>query len=201
LTPEEYLSVKVDRLRRYNDYLEREIKQERSPTQLEGEVSESAVDVARLSINPEILVVSNLVWETLIHELSQSPDKLRSITHRAFEELIAHLFARFGYSVELASQTRDGGRDIIAIKHTEVSAKYLIECKHPKTDAKIGIAPVRELLAVKVDERATKAILATTSYLSKDARLFVERHKWELEVRDFDGVMDWIKKYRAIQIM
>jgi restriction system protein len=195
LSSEEYLSVKVNRLRRYSDFLETQLQQTPAPIKQTDAGLDAVSEIAKLPITPEILVVSNLVWESLIREFAQSPSKIRAISHRAFEELIAHLFERFGYSVELTSQTRDGGRDIIAIKQTEVNAKYLIECKHPETDKKIGIAPVRELFAVKVDEKATKAILATTSYLTRDAELFVERHKWELEVQDFDGVMKWVKAY------
>ena len=39
-------------------------------------------------------------------------------------------------------------------------------------------------MGVKADEKATKAILATTTYYSKDARLFEERNKWELELTE-----------------
>jgi len=111
---------------------------------------------------------------------------------------VAFLFDNFGYEVELTGKTRDGGRDIIALQKKEVLTKYLIECKRPDPGNKIGIRPVRELYGVKVDEGASKAILATTSYFTKDANLFMERHKWELEPRDFDGVMDWIEHYRSI---
>jgi len=74
--------------------------------------------------------------------------------------------------------------------------KYLIECKRPDEGNKIGIRPVRELLGVKQDEKATKAILATTSYFSKDALQFFDRNKWELEPKDFDGLMKWIALYK-----
>jgi HJR/Mrr/RecB family endonuclease len=198
LNPEEYLLVKVDRLKRYNDYLAAQLSKQVAVDVKHEPTSEPASDVAKLVVDPEILVVSSLVWEKLIRDLARNPNSIRSISHRAFEELVAHLFERFGYKVELTSQTRDGGRDIIAMKQTEVNARYLIECKHPKTDAKISIAPVRELFAVKVDEGATKGILATTSYLTKDAELFIERHKWELEAHNFDGVMEWVRNYEKL---
>jgi len=54
---------------------------------------------------------------------------------------------------------------------------------------------VRELYGVKCDERATKAILATTAFFSKDALLFFENHKWELEPKDYTGLMTWIRAY------
>jgi len=201
LEPNEYLVARVRRLTRYENYLKQQLKVTTPSREQRAEDKAAAVgDIEELPIGPDILLVSNFVWSKLIKDLSKRPGQLRSISHRAFEELIAHLFEEFGYLVELTSQTRDGGRDIIAIRNAEVDCKYLIECKHPRTEAKIGIATIRELFAVKVDEKATKAILATTSYLTRDAQLFVERHKWELEAHDFDGVMEWVRTVGAKRI-
>jgi HJR/Mrr/RecB family endonuclease len=131
----------------------------------------------------------------MIAETWKNPPSLRNLDSRQFEEMVAFIFREFGYEVELTKRTRDGGRDIVAVRRAEIAGRYLIECKQPYSGAKIGIAPVRELYAVKVDERATKAILATTSFFTKEARLFFERHRWELEPRDYDGVMEWIRSY------
>jgi len=46
---------------------------------------------------------------------------------------------------------------------------------------------------VKGHEKATKAILATTSTFTRGARAFFNDHIWELEPRDFDGVVEWVK--------
>ena len=148
-------------------------------------------------VNAEpIIVVANQVNEKLIDYFSKHPNELKIINRRLFEEFIAELFLGFGYNVELTQRTRDGGRDIVAIKNSETELKYLIECKRPDPGTKIGVKPVRELLGVKQDERATKAILVTTSYFSKDALQLFERNKWELEPKDFDGIYDWIKMYK-----
>lgn len=144
-----------------------------------------------------ILKVSNKIADELIRYYHQYPDKLKIIDRRLFEELVAELFFGFGYEVELTSKTRDGGRDIIAVKHAEISVKYLIECKRPDPGKKITIRPVRELYGVKTHERATKALLATTAYFTNDARIFLEQNKWELEGKDFDGIMEWIKTYNS----
>lgn len=143
-----------------------------------------------------IIVVSNKVNAQLIDYFSKHPHELKTIDRRLFEELVAELFDGFGYAVELTQKTRDGGRDIVAIRDEETHIKYLIECKRPDVGNKIGIRPVRELLGVKQDEKATKAILATTSYFSPDALQFFDRNKWELEHKDFDGLMTWIDMYK-----
>ena len=121
------------------------------------------------------------------------------MNRRLFEELIAELFNGFGFDVELTKKTRDGGRDIVAIKSSEVNLKYLIECKRPDPENVVGIRPVRELFGVKQDEKASKAILATTTYFSPDALQFFERNKWELESKDFEGINNWIADYLKIK--
>lgn len=109
--------------------------------------------------------------------------------------MIAELFNGFGYEVELTKQTRDGGIDIFAVKHSEVSVKYIIQAKRPKPEKPVGVDPVQALYGVKGDEGATKAILATTTSFTKPAFMLVERNKWELELRDYEGLMRWINEY------
>jgi HJR/Mrr/RecB family endonuclease len=142
-----------------------------------------------------IIEVASFVDRALVERFQQYPDDLRVIDRRRFEELIAELFLGFGYEVELTQRTRDGGKDIIAIKRRTVNVKFLIECKRPDPENPIGIAPVRELYGVKVDEGASKAILATTSYFTPDAKIFSEKHRWELELRDFEAIKGWITEY------
>jgi HJR/Mrr/RecB family endonuclease len=146
-----------------------------------------------------IIDISSKVNDKLIAFFSTHPEKLKIMDRKLFEELIAELFLGFGFEVELTQQTRDGGRDIIAIKNTEAMLKYLIECKRPDPGNPIGIKPVRELFGVKQDEKATKAILATTSFFTKDAIMFFERNKWELEPKDFKGIIKWLDEYKRLK--
>jgi hypothetical protein len=117
----------------------------------------------------------------LAEAISKEPELLRKITPRGFEELLADVFTGFGYNVELTAQSRDGGRDIIAIgnKH-DVLSKLLIECKHYAPHRLVGLAHVRALYGVKTLEHATKALLATTSRFTKDARKIEKQHIYEL---------------------
>jgi restriction endonuclease Mrr len=146
-----------------------------------------------------IIEIVSFVDRSLIERLSRFPDDLRIIDSRRFEELVAELFLGFGYLVELTRRTRDGGKDIIAIKRTEVNTKYLIECKRPDPGNPIGVSTVRELYGVKVDDGATKAILATTTYFTADAKQFFDKHRWELEPRDFDDIHGWIDEYLRLR--
>jgi len=146
-----------------------------------------------------IITVSDLVGRHLVEHFIHYPEEMKLMNRRKFEELIAEVFDGFGYEIELTKQTRDGGRDIIAVRHREVETRYLIECKRPDPGNPVGICPVRELYGVKTDEGATKAILATTAYFTRDALLFFERNKWDLESRDYDGIIEWLKMYKELK--
>lgn len=122
----------------------------------------------------------------------KDPRQLFVLEPRQFEELVADIWKRFGYLVELTSRTRDGGRDIIAVKQAEASFRILIECKRYAQHRKVGVRTVRELYGVKTDE-ASKAILATTSSFTTAARDLFASHIWEVEPKDYNGVVDWVR--------
>ena len=145
-----------------------------------------------------IIQIASLVDRALIERLQQYPDDLRMIDRRRFEQIIAELFSGFGYEVELTQRTRDGGKDIIAIKRSEIDVRFLIECKRPDPGNPVSVSTVRELYGVKVDDGASKAILATTTYFSPDAKRFSEKHRWELELKDFEAIKAWIAKYLGV---
>jgi hypothetical protein len=56
----------------------------------------------------------------------------------------------------------------------------------------VGVEVVRVLYGVKTHEKATKAFVATTSSFTRDAVQFYEEHRWELELRDSEGICKWI---------
>jgi hypothetical protein len=152
-------------------------------------------DIEATTGGEPLVKVASYVDRALIERLHQHPDDLRTIDRRRFEELVAELFVGFGYEVELTKRTRDGGKDIIAIRNAEVNTRFLIECKRPEPGTPVRISAVRELYGVKEDDGASKAILATTSYFTPEAILFFEKHRWELEPRDFDALQLWIATY------
>ncbi|HEV7240972.1 MAG TPA: restriction endonuclease [Thermoanaerobaculia bacterium] len=145
---------------------------------------------------PQLLVESN---ESLIRELARHPARLFDISPRKFEEIVAELFWKAGYEVELTRQTRDGGRDIIALsKRMEVPLKLIIECKRYAPTNKVTLALVQRLFGVKVAEAANKAILATTSTFTRDARVFANSHLWDLDLKDHDAVVAWLRRHVGI---
>jgi len=149
--------------------------------------------LADLPTPTPLILIGKQVSDSLFDYFVEHPEEMTRMPCRRFEELIAEVLERLGYVVELTKRTRDGGIDIIAIRDAEISTRYLIECKRLEPHNKISVEPVRQLFGVKQDLGASKAILATTVYFTPDARKFIDRHPWELEGKDYDGVVDWLK--------
>lgn len=133
----------------------------------------------------------------VLERLARSPEDMRALTSRAFEELVAELLVRDGWSVDLTLQTRDGGYDIVAIKSVDgIGVQLLVEAKRFRSDRPVGVGLIRELYTVKQRKHATKAMLATSSYVSPDAKAeFRDVIPWELELREFDDLADWLRRH------
>jgi hypothetical protein len=146
-----------------------------------------------------IIDASTAISAHLIAYFRKHPKRLFSLTPRQFEELVAELFDGFGFSVELTARTKDGGKDIVAIDHSVANVKYLIECKRYAEGKKVGVHTTRALHGVVIDHGATKGILATTADFTLGARQYFDRHKWILEGRNFDGLVEWLKTYQLFR--
>lgn len=134
----------------------------------------------------------------LIESLKKQPVNLRNITPREFEELLADLLRDMGWDVELTKQTRDGGADILAYLNTEVGRLLcLVEAKHYREDRKIGVELVRTLYGTLCDAQANSAMLVTSSSFTADAKTFQQKHQYQLTLRDYADVVDWIMKFGA----
>jgi HJR/Mrr/RecB family endonuclease len=145
-----------------------------------------------LLFTPEIIPVC-LDFRRMIQDVKINPQELLTLDSRQFEELVAEIWRNLGYEAELTARTKDGGRDIIAVRRVEADVRFLIECKRYSPLNKVGVELVRALYGVRMHEKATKGILATTSTFTRGAKTFFDDHMWELEPRDFDGVVDWVK--------
>ena len=132
----------------------------------------------------------------LLQTIKKSPELIYGIQPRQFEELIAHIFSMHGFLVELTKKTRDGGRDIIAIRSDlDIKLKYLIECKRNSMDNPVSVDIVRALYGVQMQESANKSILATTSRFTADAMKFATEQnttKWGMDLKDINAIRNWI---------
>jgi hypothetical protein len=149
-------------------------------------------------IRPSDLIVSelDLVDIALYNTLSAHPELARTLSWRTFERLLADLLEEFGFEVELTQGTKDGGIDVIAVKnetHFGVH-RYLLQAK--RWANKVGIEPVQRLLFLQSHHHATKSCLVTTSTFTSGAWQLADHYRWQLELRDFDGLTNWIRMAR-----
>jgi Restriction endonuclease/RNA recognition motif. (a.k.a. RRM, RBD, or RNP domain) len=145
-------------------------------------------------LTPSILAAGRQAESSLVDYFARHPEEMRTLDTRLFEELVAEIWKRLGYEVELTAKPGDGGVDVVALRRAEVDVRYLIQCKRPRIGKAVRVQPVRELLGVVTDSGATKGIIATTVYFTSPARKFLDRHHWRLEGRDYDGLVDWLRR-------
>lgn len=119
------------------------------------------------------------------------------LNSRVFEQLVAELLASFGWEVDLTARSYDGGYDIFAVRTdaSGVASSWLIECKRWRPERRIGVDIARALYGVKTDRRVGMAMLATTTHFTQGVHEF-KASRYDLELRDFEGILDWINKYR-----
>lgn len=133
------------------------------------------------------------VSDELIRKAHGNPKLLYELTPRGFEEFVAELLNRLGYTVTLTPASKDGGKDIYAARKDHLgSFLYVVECKKYAPDNPIGVGLIRQLNGVVQAEQATAGILATTSFFTKDAREFQRRIAHQMSLKDYFGIQEWL---------
>lgn len=133
----------------------------------------------------------------LLRRLVEHPQLLDGIDDRKFEELLATLLSDLGLQdVELTPPRKDGGKDIVA---THVNAdgsrsRFLIECKHWVSGAKVTMRWAIRLLSIKKKEGADAAILLSSSGFGPrllDQELFLKKDR--LFLRGAEHLAKWVQ--------
>lgn len=135
--------------------------------------------------------------DELIKYLALHPEKMHELEPRKFEELVAELFRHKGYDVVLTPKTRDGGLDMRAFYKSDVGTLLtLIECKRYAPDKRVSVDVVRALHGVRDDQKATNALIVTTSSFTKDAKSFQDRNKHQIELADQASLQKWLNEHK-----
>lgn len=136
--------------------------------------------------------------DELIRRLAKQPELMRELSPEKFEKLIAELLMDKGYEVQLTPPSKDGGRDILAIRRDDVgSALTLVECKRYAESNKVGVDIVRGLYGVVTAENATTGLIATTSYFTSGAKAFRDKVPYRLSLADFGILSSMLSKFGA----
>lgn len=150
---------------------------------------------------PEIIIPKPIVEDistintSLLSKIAQNPKLLHECSPREFEELVCEMLDKKGYKVNLTSQTKDGGKDIIIVENNLLGSFLIyVECKHCSPERPIGVNLVRELYGTISADEATAGLLITSSYFSKDAINFKNKVKHRISLMDYIQLISEIQK-------
>ncbi len=142
-----------------------------------------------------IITLSPINDKVLLY-LSKNPNALYQLKDREFEVVMAEIYNKLGYEVELTKATRDGGKDII-LRKPEILGDfiYYVECKQNAPKRPIGVGIIRNLIGTIDTDRVNGGILATTSYFSSDVKKFIDdnNYNFKIQMHDYDvirGLLD-----------
>lgn len=103
-------------------------------------------------------------------------EELKKMNPYAFEDYIAAIYKKLGYSVIQTKKSGDGGKDIIIRKD---GAVYYVECK--RYEKAIDSKRMRDFIgACVIDGDHIKGIYVTTSHFTKDAIITANKKGIEL---------------------
>ncbi|MDP2899243.1 MAG: restriction endonuclease [bacterium] len=132
----------------------------------------------------------------LLRVVRNNPSLMRSLSPRKFEEIVAELLGKQGYEVTLTPFSKDGGFDMYAAKKDGLGKfLYLVECKQYTPPQKVGVGVARSLYGVIQAKKATAGVIVTTSFFTKGAKDFQRENFYQLQLRDYIGIQDWLMKY------
>jgi restriction system protein len=129
--------------------------------------------------------------------LALEPELLYRLHPRRFEEVIAEILRDMGFDIALTPETRDGGRDIFALYRMPFgSLLTIVECKRYSPHRPIGPDVVQRLLWVADNrDKASHAMVATTSSFTEGAKKLQRDFKWRLTLADLKQVTEWLGLY------
>lgn len=96
-----------------------------------------------------------------------TPELLKRLEWRRFEELCAAYFEALGFRAELAGA--DGGAAINLYEQGSASASILVQCS-PWNAYRVGIKPVRGLLGAMTSRNVGEGVLVTPGRFTQEAR-------------------------------
>ncbi len=132
----------------------------------------------------------------ILQKLAEKAIDIDSLRWRELEELIAELLDKDGYKVQLGQGSKDGGADIIATKEIEGIGffKGVWQAKKLKSGKKVGIGVIRELADTRQEMKASKGIIVTSTFLTRDAIERVKRDKYLLGKVEKPDLESWIDR-------
>lgn len=137
----------------------------------------------------KLIITALPINERILRYFADNPQELYKIKPRYFEELMATIYHKLGFDVELTRATRDGGKDIILKEHNAIGDfVYYVECKHHnKMTNKVGVGVIRQLYGTVSADKVNGGIIATNSFFTKEVRNFILNSNCQCQMNLHDG--------------
>lgn len=117
--------------------------------------------IAQLSISTQSKELSRL-REQYIPQMNQ----IYEMSAFQFEDFMAYIFEKKGYSVQKTSRTNDGGRDAIMKLNGK---KYLLECKRYAAENSSGRPDIQKFHSAIISDKAEGGFFVTTGKFTDNA--------------------------------
>ena len=120
---------------------------------------------------------------------------LSALKPKEFEQLVAKLYEKMGFTVRTTPQSHDGGVDVVARRAMDIGVDYLIiQCKH-YPDGSVGEPVIRELMGTKqAQNEATRAVIVTSGKFSEGAIRLAQQFR--IDLVDGLSLSALLKKHR-----
>jgi len=130
------------------------------------------------------------------YKTRRSLDDLKKLTWKEFEEFVALIFVRLGYSVEVTGGSNDGGIDVVVKKDNRTS---LVQCKNYRT-SKVTLSMVRDFYgAMNADLNFEAGYFITTGIFTLEAKHFAEDKP--IELIDGSRLMEYVNMAESKQTL
>lgn len=136
--------------------------------------------------------------QRFVDYLDRNPEGLLQMNWRQFEGLAAEWFQRQGYTVELGPGRNDGGVDLRLWKD-DVSRSgpptVIVQCKRYKD--KVDRVTVKALYSDLLFEKATGAMIVTTSDISRGSKQDIKAREYPITTANLETVTSWLAEMRT----
>jgi restriction system protein len=134
----------------------------------------------------------------VIAGLDSRPDLL-AMSPFEFETFVKQLFEAMGMKAWKTQDVKDDGVDAVAVSEAPVfGGLCVIQAKRSRYA--VGIDVVRALAGTMEDKRATKGVVVTTSWVTKDGHDFAIRHG-RIEVMECDHLKYLCKEHLSLDVL
>jgi restriction system protein len=108
-----------------------------------------------------------------------TPELLKQIEWRRFEELCAAYFQALGFRTDVVPAGAGGGVDINLFEQGAERPSALVQCQ-PWNAYRVGIKPVRGLLGAMASGQVGEGVMVTSGKFTQEARDFARKEKISL---------------------